>query len=225
MKTSEKIDLIASALSKAQSEMKPASKDSENPFFHSKYSDLESCWEVARGPLTKHGLSLTQVPGISVDGKPLLETMLMHSSGQFILGEMPLTPVKADPQSMGSIISYFRRYALSAMLGVVSGGEDDDGNQAQGRPAAPPAQRPVFEGVRNPGWQKEPATTPQKRRLWAMAKELGYEEVDVRAVADASLKRADSLKSVTKGEIQSLFEKFQSAINDSGAGEIPEKAE
>jgi len=123
MNKSEQINELAAALCKAQSSMSGASKDATNPFFKSKYADLQSCWEAARKPLADNGLSVAQL----IDGT-MLETILMHSSGQWISSSATMNPVKNDPQGMGSCISYFRRYALSAILGLYQ--VDDDGQVA-----------------------------------------------------------------------------------------------
>jgi len=130
MQKSESIDLLASALSKAQAEIKGAIKDSTNPFFKSSYADLSSVWEAIRMPFTKNGLSVSQIP-YEVDKGTLLETIIMHSSGQWIMGELLINPVKNDPQSKGSAMSYARRYSLASMAGVAQ--IDDDAEAAQGR--------------------------------------------------------------------------------------------
>jgi len=138
---SEQINEIASALNKVQSEIKPAIKDSDNPYFKSKYADLSAVWESCRVSLCKNGLSVTQtVDWSEVAGNTVsvLTTMLMHSSGQWISGSQILNPVKNDPQGIGSAITYARRYGLSAIIGIVSD-EDDDGNAAsEVKPASKP---------------------------------------------------------------------------------------
>lgn len=116
------------ALSKAQAEMGGAKKDSINPFFKSKYADLESVWGACRGPLTKHGLSVIQTTKVSPEGVLCVITTLAHSSGQSVSGEFPLIGHKLDPQGIGSAVSYARRYALAAIVGVYQ--TDDDGNSA-----------------------------------------------------------------------------------------------
>ena len=118
---------LASALAKAQGMMKAAIKDSTNPHFKSKYADLTSVWEACRDALTKNGLSVVQ--STDFDGDTVwIETILLHSSGEHIKGRYPLRPQQQTPQGYGSAISYARRYALAAMVGVVS--DDDDGNEA-----------------------------------------------------------------------------------------------
>jgi hypothetical protein len=141
MNKSDSIKDLATALSSAQSEIRGAIKDAENPFFKSSYADLESIWESCREIITTHGLSVTQLPTMTDDGKyPALETTLMHSSGQWISGKIALNPVKPDPQSMGSAISYMRRYSLAAVLGIYQ--KDDDGEAAMGRRKEPAQNYP-----------------------------------------------------------------------------------
>lgn len=128
MNQSENINELATALSRAQGKIIPAIKDSSNPFFKSKYADLTSVWNSCRTPLADNNLSVIQTMD-SLDGHLVLITTLAHSSGQWMRSIIPLNPVKNDPQSMGSIISYMRRYSLAAICGVTTD-EDDDGNAA-----------------------------------------------------------------------------------------------
>ena len=124
---SENIEKLASALSKAQSEIKGAEKKSTNPFFNSGYADLHSVIESSFPFLTKHGLSVIQ----GNDGKPgefYVTTMLLHESGQWIKSKLKMPVEKATAQSIGSTITYGRRYGLSAMVGISQ--YDDDGNAA-----------------------------------------------------------------------------------------------
>ena len=127
---SDKIDKLASALSKAQSEIKGAEKKSTNPFFNSGYADLHTVIESSFPHLTKHGLSVIQ----GNDGKPgefYVTTMLLHESGQWIKSKLKMPIEKATAQSIGSTITYGRRYGLSAMIGIAQ--YDDDGNAASNK--------------------------------------------------------------------------------------------
>lgn len=130
MNQSESLGNLFKALASAQSEIKGAHKDSSNPFYKSKYATLESVWEACREPLTKNGLSVSQFP-CTLNNKPALKTVLGHSSGEFISDIAELNPTKNDPQGMGSAISYMRRYALAAVVGIYQ--EDDDANVASGK--------------------------------------------------------------------------------------------
>ena len=119
---------LATAMAKAQAEIKAALKDSKNPHFKSSYADLTSVWDACRSALTKNGLSVIQIPNFDGD-EVWLETMLLHSSGESITGRYPLRPQQQTPQGYGSALTYARRYSLAAMVGVVAD-EDDDGNAA-----------------------------------------------------------------------------------------------
>lgn len=124
---SPEIGKLIEALSAAQGEMKPASKDAANPYFKSKYADLASVWEVIRGPLSKNKLAVIQTTSnVGVD--ITIITLLAHQSGQWVKGTLTLRPAKADAQGIGSVITYGRRYALASICGVAP--EDDDGNAA-----------------------------------------------------------------------------------------------
>jgi hypothetical protein len=144
MQKSESIAALAGALAKAQAEILGAKKDSENPFFKSKYADLAAVWDACRGPLTKNELSIVQTPRTEITENSTViyvGTLLSHSSGEWISEELSAIPVKDDPQGIGSCITYLRRYALSAFTGVAP--EDDDGNAAShGNGAQRPAGRP-----------------------------------------------------------------------------------
>ena len=128
---SDSISNLAGALVKAQAEMGNASKGSANPFFKSRYADLNAIREACIPVLSKHGLSVIQ-PTIYVDGKKFVETMIMHESGEYIGGHTEILSVKEmDAQAQGSGISYARRYGLQSLLCI--GAEDDDGSAAVGR--------------------------------------------------------------------------------------------
>lgn len=134
MRMSDQINDLAAALVKAQGEIGGAKKDSENPHFRSSYADLASVWDACRAPLTKHGLCVMQFPRLTVsDGGVLLdlETVLAHTSGQFMAETLSVIVSKPDAQGIGSALTYARRYALSAVVGVAP--EDDDGESAVGR--------------------------------------------------------------------------------------------
>lgn len=151
MQTSEQINEIGAALAKAQAKIEGASKDSDNPYFKSRYADLASVWSACRDALTANGIAVVQSP--EADGpKVTVTTLLTHSSGQWIRGSLAMTATKADPQGIGSCVTYARRYSLAAMVGVCP--EDDDGNAASepganGAKAAakPPARKPKEESV------------------------------------------------------------------------------
>jgi hypothetical protein len=125
---SETIAALAKALSSFQKDMSAIAKDAKNPFFKSKYVTLSAIIEAIRKPLAENSLSFTQFP----TGDNGLTTILMHDSGEYIASTVNTQPTKNDPQSIGSAITYMRRYALGAILGL-SIQEDDDGNAASNK--------------------------------------------------------------------------------------------
>lgn len=134
MQQSEQIAQLAAALSKAQGAMKPAKKDSSNPYFKSNYADLPAVWESARGALAANDLSVIQTTDFDVDAGYVITT-LAHKSGEWIRGRYRIKPTKDDPQAWGSAVTYARRYAFAAIVGVTAADEDDDGNCASEMPA------------------------------------------------------------------------------------------
>ena len=139
MNQSESIAALAAALSKAQASITGALKDSANPFFKSKYADLASCWDACRKPLTDNGLAVIQTIEAG-EGRAVLVTTLCHASGEWIKSYCPILTKDDSPQGQGSGITYARRYALAAMVGLAQ--IDDDAEAAQGRHKVSVPQNP-----------------------------------------------------------------------------------
>ena len=137
MNKSETLGELAKALAKAQGELSNAKKSASNPFFKSKYADLAEVINVVKPVFSKEGLSVTQMPSYDA-GIVSVETLLLHSSGEWISSVISAPVSKQDAQGVGSAISYCRRYALSAVASI--GSEDDDGNSAVGK--VPKAAKP-----------------------------------------------------------------------------------
>lgn len=138
---SDNITELSKALIEVQKILSPAIKDAVNPFVKNRYASLNSVMDSCRNALLDNGICLVQYP-VPVDGDCLgLVTKLVHAeTGQFqaSLAKIPLA--KNDAQGMGSAFTYGRRYAISALLGIVT--EDDDGNAASNVSAAKNASRP-----------------------------------------------------------------------------------
>ena len=130
MKTSTDTKDLFAALAKAQGEMRGAEKDGNNPHFKSSYATLASVWDACRAPLSKNGLAIVQTLEKSESGW-IVETLLTHSSGEFISGSCPVVSAQQSMQSLGSGLTYARRYSLMAIVGLAP--EDDDGENAEGR--------------------------------------------------------------------------------------------
>ncbi len=130
MQKSDSIKELATALAKAQGQLENASKASVNPHFKSKYADLAEVINTIRPVFAEHGLSVMQCPSFDA-GIVSVETVLMHSSGEFIASTVSAPVSKQDAQGVGSAITYCRRYALAAVAGIAQ--EDDDANGAVGK--------------------------------------------------------------------------------------------
>lgn len=119
-----------------QGEVAAITKDSDNPFFNSKYFDVNKVLEIVKPLLTKHGILLmqhldTQLTGSGDPYTVLRTTLLNVDDGDAIQSAVPIT-LPADPQKAGSTCTYYRRYALVTIL-ALQGEIDDDGNAASGK--------------------------------------------------------------------------------------------
>jgi hypothetical protein len=221
---SEQIGELAAALAAAQGKMTAASKDATNPHFKSRYATLASVWDAIRGPLSAHGLSVSQVLESAENGVGVaVRTLLLHTSGQWIASRyvMPITD-KLTPQAMGSAITYARRYALSAIVGIAPD-DDDDGNAASVTPARqeaptppppkPPAptvptlHKPLADLLVEFAWPKE------HKREFADMLFLPYEVTLAKLVTDPG--KAEAVRQGIEAEIKSLMQ-ADSLLTDRG---------
>jgi hypothetical protein len=139
---SPELDQLATALAIAQGTIQGAVKDRTNPAFKSSYADLASVWDACRAALSSNGLSVSQHPGRLEDGSATVTTILLHKSGQHIASVCAALPRDQSPAAVGSVVTYLRRYALAAAVGVAP--EDDDGQAAHHMvPHAQPQRAPA----------------------------------------------------------------------------------
>jgi hypothetical protein len=155
MRTSESIKEISPALIKVQTEIQNVLNTSANPFFKSKYAPLDEILNYCRPIITKHGLAIIQSPG-SVMDVPIsvgVTTRIIHSSGEWIEDTIfvPL-PVSSDnkkinfSQEAGIIVTYLRRYSITAFLGI-AGEADTDGNYHGDKPETKKESAPEIDMV------------------------------------------------------------------------------
>jgi hypothetical protein len=128
---SDDIKDLAAAFAKAQGEYEIVGYNRDNPYFKSRYADLDAIIQSTRKALTKHGLAFTQQLRSTDEGAMSLHSRLMHASGQWIESRVRIIPIKNDPQTFGSLMTYYRRYTAGALLGVTidSDMDDDDGEK------------------------------------------------------------------------------------------------
>ncbi len=129
MKLSEQTNELFTAFSKFQGELDNASKDKQGHGY--KYADLAECINTAKPVLANNGLAVAQMLGCNERGNRTLITIMTHSSGQYMSSEFEMVDAvlmggsgKNPAQVLGSAITYQRRYAYAAMIGMAQ--EDDD---------------------------------------------------------------------------------------------------
>lgn len=200
MKSESTIE-ITKALIFFQTNLKPVSKDSTNPFFKSKYASISAIWECIRKPLGENGLAVSQLPRIQ-DNNIVLTTLLLHTSGEWLCSDLLVTPGKQnDAQSVGSALTYARRYALSAILGICS--EEDDDAEATKR------EKPITKPSVPPPIREAPAKPAEKKPdpVVEAAKEMGATEaIPEFANAGDFLMQAYKAFNLTKTQVLKLLE-------------------
>jgi hypothetical protein len=220
---SPQVNELFTALAKAQGELGHAEKDSTNPHFKSDYASLASAIDASRKTLSKHGLAVIQTMQQSPSGWSLVTT-LGHGSGQWIKSLTPILAARGDAQSFGSAVTYARRYGVLAIVNIAPDDDDDgnaasDGFQKKATAAQPPPPRPKqvdFPPRKDPAWKDEPATEPQRRRLWALCKENGIDEDHLKdmlltAFGDAVVGEDGNVSTtlLTKSQIQTIFAELE----------------
>ncbi|QSM01104.1 ERF family ssDNA binding protein [Mycobacterium phage Nanosmite] len=206
---------LAEALVAAQAEFGAVAKDTANPFFKSKYADLPAVKAEAQPVLAKHGLAVIQEPKyVVIDGKvhDTLTTIVVHKSGQAKASTMILRPVKADPQAQGSAITYAKRYAFMAVLGLVAD-EDDDGNAASGR--AKPARARSGGNKPNPNAEGLGSAEVQAAvaRVKAAIKASGKTPKDAQALFAEQNNGGSMIASTDVAALTKVAEHFEALAN------------
>ncbi len=187
MLKSESIENLAQALALFQGEVRNPSNSAVNPFYKSSYAPLSEVLNTVRPILSKHGLSVLQTP--SGDGEDIsVTTLLLHSSGEWIQSEpLILKADKPTAQGAGSSITYARRYALSAVLGI-SSEDDDDGNVASAKKETPKKEMPKKETPKKEPTKKEsnePTADINFAPFWTSVNNLGLSKDKVYQEASA----------------------------------------
>jgi hypothetical protein len=188
MERSENIGELVTALAKAQGEFSAAVKDSDNPYYNSKYADLSAVINAVRPALSKHGIALIQTSEADLERQTASVTTSLHLGEEWIsnTAEAPATgkgkkapddpsaPTRFDVQTIGAAWTYLRRYTLQGLVGVPA--EDDDGNSVVGNNAPIKAKQPAENWkAQTANKAKGPSQTPTKLEgniLTATVKEI-----------------------------------------------------
>lgn len=209
MQKSEQINEIAKALAQAQSEMGAAKKDAKNPFFKSSYATLEAISEACLHLLNKNGIAVSQTTmHLSSSTDVSLCTTLMHSSGQWIQSVYPVHPTKNDPQSLGSALSYARRYSLAAIAGVTVSDDDGEAAQQEYRQSynKPKETQPEPKAAHKTTNSTAPSEA-QLARLFAIAKKSNWTTTDLKDYL--SQLGLTSTKELNYSQYESLCDKIE----------------
>jgi hypothetical protein len=182
MRTSEQTNEIAAALAKAQGKIGNAILNKTNPHFKSRYADLAAVRDAVTPSLAENGIAVVQLTA-EADGRMIVYTRMMHSSGQWVESAYPVFNDVNKPQAMGSAMTYARRYSLAAMCGIASE-EDDDGNEADDHGKKSPEVRNI---AGTQGARKAPARTDFDMLMSEMRKAQTLDALK----EWASLRRAD----------------------------------
>ena len=179
MTSSPTITKIAPALLKAQQSMSNPKKGASNPFFKSKYADLNAVREACIPALNEHGITVLQ-PTIVADGKNYINTILLHESGEWMSSVTEVIASKPnDAQSHGSGMSYARRYGLQSFCAL--GADDDDGNKAVEKQDVKPYVNQITQCKSIADLKKLKETTPasvQSHSEWILMAKLTYEKLN-----------------------------------------------
>jgi ERF superfamily len=207
MNKSTDIGKLALALSKAQSEIKGAIKDSTNPFYKSNYADLESVIEAIKKPMVANELSFTQLTKFNDTGFLLIETMIMHSSGEYMSGEYPvICKDMNDPQKVGAAMTYARRFSLASAFGVPQ--IDNDGEDLKEEPKKESKLPDHAKGpAENTKFQKK-VTDAQLKRLFAIQSKSTWTPEHVKAMMKHTW-NIESTKDLSMSNYESLIQAIE----------------
>lgn len=209
MQHSDTIDKFAAAMAKVQAEIGKAIKDAENPAFKrgnkaSTYADLSAVWDAWQPIGPANGFAVMQFPGIYDPEARTMEMhqLVTHSSGQWVRGDMSIPLSKVDAQGYGSALTYVRRYALSAAVGICP--EDDDGNAASKSAPANQNGSALKQQLQESVRQAEPVTDAQRDIIQTLAPAAGKSVQDI-----CKAYRVESLKGLTEAQAVKLIERLR----------------
>ena len=155
-----------------QMKVSSISKDSENPFFKSKYFDINKLLDTIKPVLNEMGVVILQ-PLSNINGRPALGTVLYDTTEDKVLYDSTVTlPDLTDPQKMGSAITYYRRYSLQSLLGLEA--EDDDGNLASNKTTKEIETTKTTTPATETKKVTPPKTDPKKSKIVKLCKDLGF---------------------------------------------------
>lgn len=209
-------DTLVAALARAQAVMPTITKSHTNPHFGSKYADIADVLAVVRPVLAKEGIAITQTTRVTDAGCELVTCLLKGDDR--LESAMPLQ-IDQKAQDLGSRLTYLRRYALCALVGVAAE-DDDDGHAASNAPPRTKTRQAAYEPRERTyvAERGEPASTPsagpgrpstEKQRKWAngLVKDLGWSPVEAAEVFTL-LVQTDGLDTMTTAQASKVIDEL-----------------
>lgn len=229
MERSETIAKVAAAIAATQGQLENVAKDAENPHFRNRYASLPAILDAVRPVLAKNKLAVVQFPINTDEGRVGVETTILHESGEYLSHSFAVRLTKDDAQGAGSALTYCRRYSLAAVLSISQ--DDDDGNAA----AEPQRPREVWTGNRTQesppqrstrssdlAAEPHPITDPQRKRLLAIAYQLGEAAGLKRDQTESEIKAVmgrhgyESTKDIKKAHYDAIVDEVSNVLRGYG---------
>lgn len=195
---------LAQALVEAQANMDAPKKTAENPHFKSRFAPLDELLNVAKPALNAVGIAISQPLVTTDDGRIGVKTVLIGHGEEMDLGTLSLL-APGDPQKVGSLLTYLRRYSLAAALGLAAE-DDDDGNAASAPKTAGNAAPAASEGS-----SSAYASDKQQKLIHVLAKKAGYDEAALKGMLKVRFK-TDDLAKLRKGDASKVIDGLNEAI-------------
>jgi hypothetical protein len=192
------------------------------------YADLGTITEAVYPLLAEHGLLWTCLPGLDEGGRFILRYRLVHTSGSELSGAYPL-PTQGGPQDIGSAITYARRYALTAVLGIVAA-DDDDALKASGR-GGTTRRRSTAGGATASAPLTDAPGDDAPSRAMVTALHASLSDYGLKARSDKLVfcggwvgRELNSSSDLTRAEVRGLLDHLRQEI-EAGRGRLAEREE
>lgn len=225
MRYSETIDKLGTAMAALAKELENPARSKtvevtarKGGKFSFSYAPLDTILEKVRPLMAKHGLSVIQMPA-ETDNGAVLATMLLHSSGQWLQSDMPMETEGLDAQKVGSLITYYRRYCLCAMLGITAE-EDDDANAYDGNTVRPSRRSDrVSDRHNGPDDGPDPDAWAEKARALRNKIEKAYDIRELDELWARSEPLIDDIERRSKATAKALIDAFKNRELEMKGGE------
>lgn len=224
MNRSESIVKLTTALVDIQGKLRGYAEDSDNPYFESKYGDLTSVWAAIRAPLSANGLAVIQTLGECEDPQSVaVTTTLAHTSGEWVSSTVRMKADRPGPQAIGSAITYARRYALAAIVGIAPADDDGEGatsHSGGGRKTKQKKAQRKADTTARTTQKKSPAAVLKTRHAAIMKAhaKLGKDRLEI-LLALCKTWNGDQSNGITLDTWQLLIDGAERGMDDEALGQ------